>query len=196
MPRYPVHIGGMWFGASRAGCMHLLKVLEDSDFVGRFRHYFCAGEMLFNTAVAISGLPHGPGNHAISQYVGARPQWIGVEDFDALEASGKFFARKFPDQPDAPARLRMLERIGATPVPALKEAREEGAGPAPAAEPGDAVPAGARLIADAPPSLSEVLSDAPAVVRSLRDAQGTLLEAGAPHELPGGDATHPTPVAR
>ena len=69
--------------------------------------------MLFNTAVVMSGLPYGPGNHLVSQYVGARPQWLDLDDLDALEKSDKYFARKFPDDPNAPVRLRLLERIGA-----------------------------------------------------------------------------------
>lgn len=146
--RYPVHIGGMWFGASRKGCEHLVRQLRDPDFIARFRHYFCAGEMLFNTAVASSGLPSGQGNHAISHYVGARPQWIGVEDLDDLVTSGRFFARKFPDQPDAPVRSRMLERLG---LPSQLRSRPSPlplAEPAPVAEPGDAVPIGAVDAAD------------------------------------------------
>ena len=61
----------------------------------------------------MSGLPYGPGNHVVSQYVGARPQWLGLDELDALEKSGKYFARKFPDDPHAPVRLRLLERLGA-----------------------------------------------------------------------------------
>lgn len=148
LERYPLNIGGMWFGASHAGCVRLIEMLRDDAFIARFREYFCAGEMLFNTAVAMSGLPYGPGNHSISHYVGARPQWIGIEDFDELEASGKFFARKFPDQPDAPARLRMLERIGVRPGREVREGRQSGVTPLPVAEPGDAVSSAACAMPD------------------------------------------------
>ena len=147
LARYPLHIGGMWFGASRAGCEYLVECLRDPEFVARFRHYFCAGEMLFNTAVAMSDLPSGQGNHAISQYIGPRPQWIGLDDLDELAATGKYFARKFPDQPEAPVRLEMLTRLGVRPDEALPSPHDEDSEPvpvaAPIAEPGDAVPAGA-----------------------------------------------------
>ena len=61
----------------------------------------------------MSGLPYGPGNYVVSRYVGARPQWLDLDDLDDLEKSGKYFARKFPDDPNAPVRLRLLERLGA-----------------------------------------------------------------------------------
>lgn len=175
LARYPLHIGGMWFGASRAGCEFLVEQLRDPEFVARFRHYFCAGEMLFNTAVALSDLPSGQGNHAISQYIGARPQWIGLDDLDDLASTGKYFARKFPDQPDAPVRLEMLARLGvgrgkASPVP-----RDEGSAhipvAVPVAEPGDAVPAGA---------LSVPSGDAVAEALATRDDSSTSAPASSP----------------
>jgi len=158
LARYPLNIGGMWFGASRAGCEYLIEQLRDDDFIARFRHYFCAGEMLFNTAIAISDLPNGQGNHAISQYIGARPQWIGLDDLDELANTGKFFARKFPDQPDAPVRLEMLDRLGVR-CRSRVGASNVDSPPEPVTEPGDAVPAGALVAPqaeDAPTELALV----------------------------------------
>ncbi len=109
----PVYVGGMWFGASRRGCEVLLDALRDPATVARFKPYFCSGEMLFSTVFERSGLRMGPTNHVISPFVGARPEWLQESDLDWLSASGKYFARKFPDDPDAAVRLRMLERIGA-----------------------------------------------------------------------------------
>lgn len=111
--RGPVHVGGMWFGASRRGCEVLLEALRDPATVARFKPYFCSGEMLFSTVFRRSGLRVGPTNHIVSPFVGARPEWLRLDDLDWLASSGKYFARKFPDDPDAPVRARILERIGA-----------------------------------------------------------------------------------
>ena len=132
LTRFPAHVGGMWFGATRRGCEYLSRELRTPDLLRRFRQYFCASEMLFNTAVVMSGLPHGPGNHLVSQYVGARPQWLDLNDLDALEKSDKYFARKFPDDPHAPVRLRLLERIGVR-VPGARHLDPTAPPPAPPA---------------------------------------------------------------
>ena len=182
----------MWFGASRAGCEYLVERLRDPEFVARFRHYFCAGEMLFNTAVAMSNLPSGQGNHAISQYIGARPQWIGLDDLDDLASTGKYFARKFPDQPEAPVRLQMLSRLGVGRGKALPGPHDEGAVPVadPIAEPGDAVPAGALSVpSEEDAAASLVMRDGATPVIA---AQSAVLPADARLALgqPNGNATH------
>lgn len=200
LARYPLNVGGMWFGASRAGCEYLVEQLRDQAFVARFRHYFCAGEMLFNTAVAISGRSNGQGNHAISRYIGPRPQWIGLDDLDELIGTGKFFSRKFPDQPDAPVRLEMLERLG------LGRGRNAGgragevAAPPPVAEPGDAVPAGART---APVSEAEdgeaAAVDAATLTVAARSSQSASAVRRAPsqsHAIVTNPISNPISLAR
>lgn len=147
LARFPAHVGSMWFGASRQGCEHLWERLRDPALLERFRDYFCAGEMLFNTTVALSGMPYDRSNHALSAFVGARPQWLGPEDLDRLETSGKHFARKFPDDPHSPVRRAVLERIGARTALTRAPAAPSDVPPAPpAAEPGDAIPAGAGSV--------------------------------------------------
>lgn len=112
----PVHMGGMWFGASRKGCEFLVDALRDPVVAARFKPYFCSGEMLFSTVFQRSGLRVGPTNHVVSPFVGARPEWLQLTDLDWLTSTGKFFARKFPDDPEAPVRTRILERIGAVAI--------------------------------------------------------------------------------
>jgi hypothetical protein len=179
LTRFPAHVGGMWFGATRRGCEYLSRELQNPDLLRRFRQYFCASEMLFNTAVVLSGLPYAPGNHVVSQYVGARPQWLGLDDLDDLEKSGKYFARKFPDDPHAPVRLRLLERIGAK-VPGVRGLDTPGGPPAPpAAEPGDAVPSGAGAMFEA--NVSAALAERNSVLPA---TAGTSPTAGTAMNLP------------
>lgn len=113
--RSPVMAGSAWFGGRRDACDYLVEKLEDPVVLARFKPVFCAPEMLISTVFAQSAFRRRPGNHVINEFDGARPLWFGPEDYDRLVASGQYFARKFPDDPTAAIRLRMLERIRVDP---------------------------------------------------------------------------------
>lgn len=196
LARYPLNIGGMWFGASRAGCEYLIEQLRDQAFIARFRHYFCAGEMLFNTAVAMSDLPNGQGNHAISQYIGARPQWIGLDDLDELARTGKFFARKFPDQPDAPVRLEMLRRLGVRRGGASSIETDAEDAPIPVTEPGDAVPSGALAAPQPEDQPSELALAHAAATAAVTHSSSAAVDSRLPPGQRDGNVTHPMSLVR
>ncbi len=105
------HVGSSWFGASRQACEYLVGRVRDPRVRARFEPIFCAPEMLMSTVFAASRFRRAPGNHEISRFDGARPVWLGVDDLPGLQRSGKFFARKFPDDPTAPVRLELLASL-------------------------------------------------------------------------------------
>ncbi len=115
MMRTPVLAGSAWFGGRREACEYLVEKMNDPRILSRFKPVFCAPEMLISTLFAQSDLRLKPGNHFISEFDGPRPLWLGNDDYDALVASKQYFARKFPDDPAAEIRTRILSRINADP---------------------------------------------------------------------------------
>lgn len=109
----PMHVGSAWFGATRAACEYFVEHTRRADVQARFRSIFCPPEMLIATAFAGSPFRLAPANHEIAAFEGARPLWLGVDDIATLRASGKYFARKFPDEPDADVRRQILAAISA-----------------------------------------------------------------------------------
>ncbi len=107
----PMHVGSAWFGATRAACEYFVDHARRADVQTRFSSIFCPPEMLIATAFAGSPFRIAPANHEIAAFEGARPVWLGIEDIPALQASGRYFARKFPDEPDAEVRRQILASI-------------------------------------------------------------------------------------
>ena len=105
----PLHAGGAWFAGNRKACEWLLHRAAQPDVVKRFEHVFSADEFLPATLFAASGLRIAPGHMDIARWAGSRPVWITPDDLESLRDGGRFFARKFADDPTDPARLAILE---------------------------------------------------------------------------------------
>jgi hypothetical protein len=108
--------GSTWFGASRRSCEHLLAQAPDAALQRWFRSVHIPDEFYFQTVFGNADFEIGASNHLVSSFQDAHPQRLGLQDLGALAASGRFFARKFPDHPDSPVRRAVLEQIGALPV--------------------------------------------------------------------------------
>lgn len=104
-------VGGTWFGANRKGCEALIRAADRPGVNERFAPIFAAAEVMPATLLANAGLRLAPGNLLVSRFDHARPRWLGPEDLPEVQASGRYFARKFPDDPDAPVRRELLARL-------------------------------------------------------------------------------------
>jgi hypothetical protein len=109
---YRAKSGGTWFGGRRAACETLLKAGTDPDLVRFYRTRLHVSELWIPTALGNSGLRIGPSTHYISKYGdGGHPCELTPDDLPMLFERPEYFARKFPDDADAPVRLAVLARI-------------------------------------------------------------------------------------
>jgi len=107
--------GSTWFGATRRACEHLAAQPHDGALQRWFKAVHIPDEYYVQTVFGNADFEIGASNHRVSSFRDAHPQRLGLPDLDAVAASGRFFARKFPDHPDAPVRRAVLEQIGALP---------------------------------------------------------------------------------
>jgi hypothetical protein len=108
---FPCHAGSTWFGASRPACAYLLAQTECTPLLHYFRSIHMPDEMLYPSVFMNSSLKGAPAAHHISRFVAARPAWISPADLDEVLASGKFFARKFPEDVACEARTELAGRL-------------------------------------------------------------------------------------
>ncbi len=108
---FPCHAGSTWFGASRSACAYLLSQTEGTPLINYFKRIHMPDEMLYPSVFMNSNLKGSAAAHHISRFVGARPAWITPADLDEVLASGKFFARKFPEEIDCEVRTRLAGRL-------------------------------------------------------------------------------------
>lgn len=102
-------IGSLWIGMSRRVCEYLMRIRHSDPVSGYFARLKIVDEMLFPTLLANSPFKVGPALHAINDFDPfGSPYWIKNEDLPRILATGRFLARKFPDDPDAPVRLAAL----------------------------------------------------------------------------------------
>ena len=144
------YYGSVWFGARK----HVVRAMADGFGEPRLhawasRMRICE-EFLVPSLLMRSAPRHGPLNHYISRFDQAHPGRLELDDLPALRSSPAFFARKFPDDPQAPVRREVLARLAAVapqadetqPVPQMPMPRPREAEPvAPlATDPGPALP--------------------------------------------------------
>lgn len=119
-PTFRPMAGSLWIGMSRRVCEYLLRISNSDPVRGYFAHLKIVDEMLFPTLLANSPFKVAPALHAVNDFDPfGSPYWIKDGDLDRIFSTGRFLARKFPDDPSAPVRLRALARAGvASPIPA------------------------------------------------------------------------------
>lgn len=123
------HFGSVWFGARRQVVHAMVERFNEHAIQKYFSRLWIADEFLVPTLLHYSGAIQGPGNHLMGKFVGAHPSWFEEADFDRLQASSAFFARKFRDDPCDPVRRRVLNELVRLPTdrrsrsaaPALRE---------------------------------------------------------------------------
>ncbi len=105
-------VGSTWFGARPKVCQYLVKKGSDPEIVDYFSRIHMADEVLFATLLHNSGFRVGQANHVINTFAGAQPRWIEMQHLPRIMGSGKYFARKFVNDPQAPVRQAVIERVG------------------------------------------------------------------------------------
>ncbi|HMN80431.1 MAG TPA: beta-1,6-N-acetylglucosaminyltransferase [Burkholderiaceae bacterium] len=112
-PDFRPMIGSTWIGMTREVVQYVSNKQRDPRVRRFFRHLKIVDESLFPTLLGNSPFRIGHANHAINDFTAAgNPRWIDDQDYERLAASGRYFARKFPDDPTAAVRLRAIRRIG------------------------------------------------------------------------------------
>ncbi|NPC55548.1 hypothetical protein [Caenimonas soli] len=108
------YYGTTWFGARRnviGGMVDMFSRPAVHDYFSRLR---ISDEFLIPTLLMHLGPRKGPMNHFIQKYDDAHPGEFHEEHFEQLRRSDAFFARKFADNPAAPARVKVLRELAAT----------------------------------------------------------------------------------
>lgn len=109
-------VGGQWFGLSRPVLDHILEVCETfPELVRHFSNCHIPDEAFIHTIVAhTSGIRIFPSNHAVLwEGCGTGPDVLDSDNLGQVQASGKFFARKFPLEPLSHIRQLVLARVQA-----------------------------------------------------------------------------------
>lgn len=103
--------GGSWFGARRHACEAMLRMFDDPGITDWFKKVHIADEFLVATLLGNAGLRLGPSNHLVNEFTAGNPNWLNLNDMQMLKGCGRYFARKFPDDPEAPVRKAMLAHV-------------------------------------------------------------------------------------
>jgi len=118
------HVGSTWFGARREAAERLLQMSLIEPWRSGFARHHLLDETLLPTMLAQTGCPIGESHHAVSDFDRqGHPRTIRVEDLAGLQATGRFFARKFALQTQDPARRLAIEWSGGDPAPVRESAR-------------------------------------------------------------------------
>ena len=104
-------VGSLWFGARKPVCHYLARRFREPGVQYWFSHMSQRDEVLFPSLLANSAYRLGPGHHFIAGFEGARTRELGIDELPQAAASGRFFARKFPDDPLAPSRRALLSAL-------------------------------------------------------------------------------------
>jgi hypothetical protein len=110
----------VWFGARRHIVEGLVRAYRQPGLRKRFAHMHIAEEFLVPTLLMHLRPRRAAMNHLIARFDGAHP---GVWDSDqilSLRRSPAWFARKFPDDPQAPVRQLVIEQLVGEPSAALR----------------------------------------------------------------------------
>lgn len=109
--RFRPFYGSAWFGARRHVVAAMLDVFEAPGVRRYFSRLRIPEEFLFPTLLMHLGAARGPLNHFIQKYNEAHTGEITEEEVGQLAESRAYFARKFPDDPTAAVRLKVLNEL-------------------------------------------------------------------------------------
>lgn len=109
--KFRPYYGSVWFGASRSIVAGMLDSFSRPGVRQYFSRLCIAEEFLIPTLLTELRPRKGPMNHFIQKFEEAHPGRIDEEDIERLKATPAYFARKFPDNPAASIRLRVLDEL-------------------------------------------------------------------------------------
>lgn len=105
------YIGSTWFGCKPEVAEFIAYRAENDPTLSYMRVAALADELYFQTLVGNSPFSVGPSNHLINDFVDAHPLKFGLTDLSKIIDSGKYFARKFEDNPTNETRARILQGL-------------------------------------------------------------------------------------
>lgn len=122
--RLSLHYGSVWFGARRSVAEGLVKAYEQPGLRDYFERMHLAEEFLLPSLLMHLRPRRGPMNHRIARFDGAHPSQLGTDQLEPLRRCAAWFARKFPDDPQAPVRHLVLGQLAgaAEPTPMARTA--------------------------------------------------------------------------
>ena len=105
-------VGSGWCGMRRNACELLVERLSDPRVEGYYARRHPVDEHAIPAILFASGLPMARSNHLVNRFdsVG-HPVRFGEADFDRIMTSGRWFARKFPNDPGSPIRRAVAEWV-------------------------------------------------------------------------------------
>ncbi len=107
----PLYYGSTWFGARRHLIAGMVRTWLQPGVQAHFRQVHIAEEFLV-PSLLMKLRPHkGPMNHLIERFEQAHPGTFGLAQLEELRHSPAFFARKFPDDAQAPVRQQVLTEL-------------------------------------------------------------------------------------
>ena len=118
--RLPLHYGSVWFGARRHIIEGMVRAYRQPGLRERFARMHIAEEFLIPSLLMHLRPRRAAMNHLIARFDGAHP---GVWDSDQILSLGRspaWFARKFPDDPQAPVRQLVIEQLVGEPSATLR----------------------------------------------------------------------------
>ncbi|NMM06053.1 hypothetical protein [Polaromonas sp.] len=111
---FRAYYGSAWFGARR----HIIAAMAESFHRPRLWSYFSrlrlSEEILIPTLLMHLRASKGPMNHCVQLFNQAHTGEFDEENIEQLKNSPAYFARKFPDDPGAPVRSRVLHELVGT----------------------------------------------------------------------------------
>lgn len=109
--KFRPYYGSTWFGASRHVVTAMLEKFRHPGVRDYFSQLCIADEFLIPTLLMHVAPAKGPMNHYVQRFDHAHPGKIDEDAMQQLKSTPAFFARKFPDDPAAPIRNRVLAEL-------------------------------------------------------------------------------------
>ncbi len=106
-----LYYGSTWFGARRHIVAHMLRTWRQPGVRQYFSKVRIAEEFLVPSLLMKTHPHKGHSNHLVQHFEEAHPGLFSLEELPRLRQSPAFFARKFPDDPQAPVRQQVLSEL-------------------------------------------------------------------------------------
>jgi hypothetical protein len=109
-------VGSQWFCVARSAAERLLELRRCTPALeAHFQRCHIPDESYIHTLVAHCGFKNVVGGTHVTFWDARNcgPDQVAIADFARVVDSGRFFARKFSLDPNAPARLEMLDSLNA-----------------------------------------------------------------------------------
>lgn len=108
---FRAYYGTTWFGARRHVIAEMAELFQRPEIQAYFSRLCLPEEIVLPTLLMHIQLSKGPMNHCFQHFDQAHPRDFEEGDLDALRRSPAFFGRKFPDEPTAAVRTRVLDEM-------------------------------------------------------------------------------------